>query len=178
MSSFPELLSDRLRLRQFTDADLPNVYEGLSDPEVIKYYGVSFKTLDETKEQMTWFADLELSGTGIWWAITSKHDGAFYGGAGLNDISKEHRKAEIGMWLLPKYWGNGILSETMPLVFNYAFEQIKLHRIEGFVENTNEKCKKAIRKVGLEYEGTMKDCEFKNGQFIDVDIYARLNKVH
>ncbi len=58
-TNFPILKSERVILRQFKDTDLENVFIGLSHPEIIKYYGISFDTLEATKEQMTWFADLE-----------------------------------------------------------------------------------------------------------------------
>lgn len=173
MKTFPRIETERLILRQFDQSDLNNVFRGLSDPEVIRYYGVSFKTLEATKEQMQWFADLEKKGTGIWWAVCKKSDGAFVGGGGLNDLSKEHRKAEIGFWLLPEFWGKGIMKEAMAAIFDYSFTTLNLHRIEGFVESDNVKCKRAVEKVGFIYEGTMRECEVKNEQFVSVDIYAR-----
>ena len=42
---FPTIKTEKLLLRQFADSDLENVFKGLSNPEVIKYYGVSFQTL-------------------------------------------------------------------------------------------------------------------------------------
>ena len=172
--TFPSLESDRFTLRQFTHNDIENVFKGLSHPEVIKHYGVSYHSLEATKAQLTWFSNLEKSGSGIWWAICSKKDGTFVGAGGLHDISHENKKVEIGFWLLPENWGKGIMSETMPLIFNYAFNTIGLHRIEGFVDSRNTKCKKAVTKLGFKLEGTMVDCEIKNGQFISLDIYAKL----
>lgn len=83
-SPFPILNSDRLVLRQFTADDLGNVFKGLSHPDVVPFYGVSFATKDETKEQMTWFAELEKNETGIWWAHCSVKDNVFLGAGGLN----------------------------------------------------------------------------------------------
>ncbi len=176
-TKFPILESERVILRQFTDNDLENVFKGLSHPDIIKYYGISFKTLEATKEQMTWFADHEKNETGIWWAVCNKDDGTFMGAGGLNDLSKENKKAEIGFWLLPEHWGKGIMTETMPLIFNYAFTTIGLHRIEGFVETENIACKKALKKLQFNLEGTMQDCEIKNDAYISVDIYSKINKV-
>jgi len=31
-----------------------------------------------------------------------------------------------------------------------------------------------MEKLNFEYEGTMKECEIKNGRFISLDIYAKL----
>lgn len=92
----------------------------------------------------------------------------------MNDISAKHKKAEIGLWLLPDFWGKGIMSEVMPLICKYAFEELGIHRVEGFVESENRNCKNAMAKLDFQHEGTMKDCEMKNGKFITIDIYAKL----
>ena len=173
-AKFPILESQRVVLRQFNDSDLENVFKGLSHPDIIKYYGISFDSLESTKEQMKWFADLERDEKGIWWAVCSKIDGKFLGAGGLNDLSKENKKAEIGFWLLPENWGKGLMTETMPLIFNHAFNRIGLHRIEGFVESENTNCKKALAKLNFNLEGTMQDCEIKNGEYISVDIYSKI----
>lgn len=171
---FPTLESERTILRQFTPSDLENVFRGLSHPDVIKYYGVSYDTLEATKEQMEWFSNLEKTETGIWWAICDKESGQFLGAGGLNDLSQEHKKAEIGFWLLPESWGKGYMTETMPIILNYSFDVIGLNRIEGFVDSQNKNCKRAIGRLNFNHEGTMQECEFKNGEFISTDIYSKI----
>ncbi len=170
----PILDSKRVLLRPIINSDLEHVFKGLSHPEVIKYYGISFNSLEATKEQMIWFANLEKNGTGIWWAVCSKDSGRFLGAGGLNNLSKKNKKAEIGFWLLPEHWGKGFMTETMPLIYNYAFDTIGLHRIEGFVDTENVNCKNALGKLQFNFEGTMQDCEFKNGAFISIDIYSKI----
>lgn len=173
---FPIIKTERVLLRQFVDSDLENVFKGLSHPEIVKYYGVNYDTLDSTKEQMNFFSDLERNGTGIWWAICSLDNSIFYGAGGLNNLIKEHKKAEIGFWLLCDYWGKGLMKEVMPLICNYGFDVLDLHRIEGIVESENTNCKRAMSKLNFNYEGTMKECEIKNGKFISLDIYASINQ--
>lgn len=173
-SPFPILKSERLHLRQFTDQDIQDVFRGLSHPEIIKYYGISFDSLEATKEQMTWFKDLEQNETGIWWAICSKEDRTFLGAGGINEWSKKHSKAEIGFWLLPEYWGKGLMKEGMELILNYSFDTLNIHRIEGFVEPENKNCKRGLAKLHFVHEGTMRDCEVKNGRRISIDIYSKI----
>lgn len=48
---FPILKTKRLLLRRFQETDLIAVYKGLSHPDIIKYYGISFDNLEATKEQ-------------------------------------------------------------------------------------------------------------------------------
>jgi ribosomal-protein-alanine N-acetyltransferase len=169
----PIIKTKRLLLRKFIASDLENVYKGLSDPEIIKYYGVSYKTLEDTEAQMQFFVDLEKEGTGIWWAVCSLDNKTFYGAGGLNSLNKVHKKAEIGFWLLTEFWGQGIMTEVMPIICNYGFDNLELHRIEGLVETDNLNCKNVMKKLDFKLEGTMKDCEVKNGKFISLDIYAK-----
>lgn len=166
--------TNRLLLRPFVDIDLDNVFKGLSHPKITKYYGVSFDSLESTKEQMMWFANHEKNGTGKWFAVCSLDNKIFYGAGGLNSLNKEHKKAEIGFWLFPDFWGQGIMKEAVPLICNYGFEHFGLHRIEGFVEAENINCRNAMAKLDFQHEGTMKDCEIKNGKFISLDIYAKI----
>ncbi len=166
--------SSRLLLRPFVESDIEHVFKGLSHPDIIKHYGVSFDSIEATKEQMNWFSELEKEETGMWFAVCSLNNETFYGAGGLNDLSKEHKKAEIGFWLLTDFWGKGIMKEAMPLICNYGFENLGLHRIEGFVESGNINCKNAMAKLDFQHEGTMKDCEVKNGEFISLDIYSKL----
>lgn len=173
---FPVIETDRFILRQLTDDDLENVFAGLSHPEVTKYYGVRFGSLEATKEQMDWFKNLETEKKGIWWAIGSKDYKIFYGACGFNNLDKQNRKAEVGFWLLPDYWGKRIMSEIMPLICDYGFKNLGLHRIEGFVDSENENCKKGLAKLEFNYEGTMVDCELKNERFVSIDIYALINR--
>ena len=175
-TEFPDIKSERLRRRQFRPDDIGNGFAGLSDPDVIKYYGISFDSLEATRLQMEWFAGLEKKGTGIWWAVCSPDNNIFFGAGGLNDLSKEHKKAEIGFWLLPRFWGQGIMGEAIPLICNYGFTTLALHRLEGYVDHENTNCKKALVKSDFIYEGTMRDCEIQNEKFISLDIYARLNE--
>lgn len=167
--------TERVTLRKFRSDDLDNVFRGLSHPEVIRYYGVSFQTREDTLEQMEFFENLENEGTGIWWAVCSADGKVFYGAGGINNINREHRKAEVGFWLIPEFWGKGIMQEAMTLICRYAFEELGMHRLEGFVETENLNCKKAIEKAGFMYEGTMADFEIKNNRYISIDIYALIN---
>lgn len=171
---FPILKTDRLTLRQVVPDDVGNVFRGLSHPDVIRYYGVSFDSLVATQAQMNWFAALERNGTGIWWAICSRTNETFYGACGFNNLSKMHHKAEIGFWLLPEYWNCGIMSEALARICEYGFAALGLHRIEGFIETENANSKRTLAKLGFVHEETQRDCEVKNGKLISLDRYAKL----
>jgi ribosomal-protein-alanine N-acetyltransferase len=173
---FPHFETDRLRLRQITEDDLENIFSGLSHPGVIKYYGVNYKNLDDTWEQLEWYAELERTRAGIWWAITSAEDNSFCGAIGYNNLSREHKKAELGFWLLPEYWGKGYVQEALGVVLEYAFQKLHLHRIEAFVETENISSQNTLQKCHFQQEGVLRDSEIKNGRFISVAIFSIINQ--
>jgi ribosomal-protein-alanine N-acetyltransferase len=39
---FPTIRTERLLLRQIEESDLSNIFQGISDVDIIKYYGVSY----------------------------------------------------------------------------------------------------------------------------------------
>lgn len=166
-----QLKTEKILLREIESYDIENVFKGLSNPDIVKYYGVSFTSLAETKTQMDWFADAKQQ----WFAICDVKSTTFLGAGGFNDICLQNRKAEIGLWLFPEYWGKGIMKEAIPLLCKYAFTNLQLHRIEGFVDSKNKNCKRALSKLDFQFEGTMKDCELKQDQFISLDIYSKIN---
>lgn len=175
MLTFPEIYTERLFLRKIVMEDQQDIFQGLSHPEVIKFYGVNYSTFEATLEQMKWYSNLEKSGSGIWWAISST-TGDFMGAIGFNDLIEEHKKAEFGFWLLPKFWRKGYITEAAGEVIKYGFEKLKLHRIEAYVESNNLASILTLKKLNFKNEGRMVDCEYKNGEFISIDIFARITE--
>jgi ribosomal-protein-alanine N-acetyltransferase len=171
---FPTFTTERCLLRKIVASDQQKIFEGLSHPEVIRYYGVSFNSFDATTEQMKFYDDLLENETGIWWAVCLLNSGEFIGACGLNNWNKEHRKAEIGFWLMPSSQGKGYMKEVVPHVVKYGFDNMNLHRIEAVVESENTSSSGLLKKLEFAYEGTHKECEIKNGSFIDLDYFARL----
>ncbi len=171
---FTPIHTERLVLREIVASDLASIFKGLSHPDIIRYYGIHFDTLEATREQMHWFAALVKEERGIWWAVCDRETRDFLGAGGFNDWNKEHRRAEIGFWLLPEAWGKGFMKEAMEKICDFGFSQMGLQRIEGFVETENTNCQKGLAKLDFDLEGTMRDYELKNGKWIDVSIYAKL----
>ncbi|MGB2129504.1 MAG: GNAT family N-acetyltransferase [Flavicella sp.] len=159
-------------LQQIVISDISVVFKGLSNSKITKYYGVHFDTLEATQEQMNWYAALEENGTGIWWAIRTSAQGYFVGAIGFNDVDMALKKAEIGFWLLPDFWGKGILKEAILSVTSYAFKILKLQKLEAFVETENRNCIKALEKLNFNLDTTLLKCKSKNNTLISLYVYS------
>lgn len=171
--SFPVLESKRLLLRQIIATDQEAVFKGLSDPEVIKYYGVSFESLEATEEQMIWFSELENTKAGVWWAICTKDDNQFLGAAGINDLIKNESKAEIGFWLYPENWGQGYVFEALSMILVQVFNNMNINKLEAFVETKNTASAKVLKRLGFYLETILLNSELKNGIPISLNVFVK-----
>jgi ribosomal-protein-alanine N-acetyltransferase len=169
---FPQLTTERFILGQVEASDLPFLLEGLSDPIAVPYYGIYFNSLDDTRAQLEWYTKNWNEGTGIHWKISSKGNRDFIGVISVYQYKAEHNKAELGYWILPRFWRQGIATEVLPPVMSYWQREKGLHRLEAFIEEGNEASIRLLQKSGFQFEGTMRDCEIKFGKYISLLIYS------
>ena len=173
---FPNLSTARLKLRQPEAKDLDQVYKGLSDKDVIEFYGIAYRSKEEARAQIEWYDYVWQNEEGIYWVITDATTGKFLGTAGLYHWMHANRKAEISFWLLPSAWGKGYMQETLAPILKYAFDTMELNRVEAMTEQGNDRADKLLGKIGFQKEGTLRDCELKEeaDQFISLNMYGLL----
>lgn len=174
-ASFPEFSVPHYTLRQIQADDIGIVYQGLSDPEVIKYYALSYDSLEATKVQMQWFEQIVAEDQGIWWGIARADNNELVGACGFYDWDHTHRSTELGYWLLPAYWGNGIMKASLPIIMRYALDVMKVHRIHADVETENPASWQLLEKLGFTREGMLRDVECKDGRFLSLYKYSVLS---
>ena len=164
-----------VHLTSISSDDIHHVHRGLSHSDVIRYYAVSFLTLEAAQEQMDWYATIEREGTGKWWAIREVVSNTFLGAIGINNIVAQHRRCELGFWLLPEHWRKGIVAKVLPQVLDHAINTLGLHRMEAQVETENHASRKLLERFGFKHEGTLRECEWKDGNPISLDVFALLS---
>jgi RimJ/RimL family protein N-acetyltransferase len=100
-------------------------------------------------------------------------DGKPVGSIGLHlqtDILRKN--AEIGYWLGEQYWGKGIITQAVPQMIDYGFNNMDIVRIFARIFETNKASQKVVEKCGFILEGKYEKTIFKNNEFIDELIYA------
>lgn len=81
-------------------------------------------------------------------------DNRLIGEINLNNVTRGAlQSATIGYWIDQRYAGNAYTSEAVVIVLKYAFEQLRLHRVEICIVPRNERSRKVIEKLGLRDEG-------------------------
>jgi RimJ/RimL family protein N-acetyltransferase len=95
------------------------------------------------------------------------------GSIGL-EIATEHRHARMGYWLGVPYWNQGYGTEAVNAVLAYGFNQRHLHRIYAPHFLNNPASGRVLKKVGMTYEGRMREHYRRFGQYVDVELYGML----
>jgi ribosomal-protein-serine acetyltransferase len=104
------------------------------------------------------------------------HKEEFAGLIGFNDIDWLNKKTEIGYWLTEKMQGKGIITLCAEKLIKYAFQKLKLNRIQIKVAAGNYKSAAIPKRLGFSFEGLERSGELHGKQFHDLEIYSFLKK--
>lgn len=175
---FPVLRTERLVLREVTAEDSQWYFKHFNIREIAEgqeYPGP--KDLDAARQELKiYFTDNFMNDTGIRWGITLKGSNELIGSAGLYKWIKKTSQVETGYDLDPKYSGQGIMTEAMTAIIQHAFEVMKVNRIEALVSPRNEGSLRLVRRLGFHKEGTLREHNFYNGEFIDDFLFSLLKR--
>jgi ribosomal-protein-alanine N-acetyltransferase len=171
MASLPTFETKRLRVRPYSEADIPELLPLIGTREVA---ATTLRIAHPyTEQDARAFLELAKEPGKMWLAITLLSDGRQIGGIGMR-IEEQHRHAELGYWLGVDYWGQGYATEAGREMIRYGFEQLDLHRIFATHFAHNPASGNILRKLGMRHEGCQREHLLKWGQFVDSEIYGLL----
>lgn len=144
---FPGLKTERLTLRQLESNDEQEIFSLRSDVETNKYIGRQLaNTIDDARDFILKINENSNKNESLYWAITLNGKNRLVGIICLFSFSGENDKCEIGYELLPEFQGQGIMQEAVQKVLDFAFNTIKVRRIEAFIHRDNQRSIKLLQK--------------------------------
>jgi RimJ/RimL family protein N-acetyltransferase len=81
---------------------------------------------------------------------------------------------EIGYWLGESFWGRGIVSETVVALTEWAFSELRLVRLYAPVFARNTASARVLEKAGYGFEGRLRARYFRDGEYLDGLLYAKV----
>lgn len=116
--------------------------------------------------------------TGYSFCMWLKSERKVIGGISLNTIETFQKKATVGYWIGESYWRQGYGSEALEALIGFAFNKLKLNRLEAGVFVGNPSSGRLLEKYGFVCEGTKrKACICKaDGLIKDELIYGMLKE--
>jgi RimJ/RimL family protein N-acetyltransferase len=106
-------------------------------------------------------------------AITLRRDGSFIGSISLL-IDRPNECGEISYWITTSYWNQGYATECARRVVQYAFEAKGLNRVYAQHFKGNPASGQVLRKIGMTYEGCLRQHLKKWGHYEDLETYGIL----
>ncbi|MFW9973382.1 MAG: GNAT family N-acetyltransferase, partial [Candidatus Odinarchaeota archaeon] len=133
-----------LFLKKISKDDIEFVFESLNDQITTSYLSLGpIKTLEHSKRlikgylkywdnylQFNYIIELEDPG---------RIDKERIGSISLWNVNWQHFRSQVGIWIIPSYWGKGYGERALNLIKIIAFNHLKLNRLEAYVAIENER---------------------------------------
>jgi ribosomal-protein-alanine N-acetyltransferase len=81
---------------------------------------------------------------------------------------------EWGFAMGSPFWGSGLFAEGAQLVLNFAFDTLRVGRLEARACIANGRGNGALRKIGAVQEGVLRRSFLRNGQYLDQALWSIL----
>jgi len=176
-SNLPTIETERIILRKMSLNDAKDMFEYAQDSEVSKYTGwYTHNSIQDTKLFLQYTINNYKNNHISNWGIVHKAEEKFIGTAGFIDWNIEHSRAEIGYTLSGKYWRKGYMTEVVNAIIYFGFTTMMLNRIEAKCVIENIASARVMEKVGMKYEGILRQCMFVKGKYRDLKIYSILKE--
>ena len=147
------LETDRLLLREFTAADVDNLVELDSDPEVMRFLNGGIPTPREVIEQRILPGFLreyaEFQGLGVWAAI-EKATGEFVGWFAFHpEPGGSPTEVTLGYRLRRSSWGRGYATEGAWALVGNGFARLGVRRVSATTYQDNAGSRRVLEKLGM-----------------------------
>ena len=164
----------RLILRRYRTEDVQDLFEYLSDEEVVKYEPYKPLSFDEAKKSLEWRI-----GTGEMIAVELKSSHKMIGNVYLG--RRDFEALEIGYVFNRNYWRQGYAAESCEVLIQRAFSN-GIHRIYAECDPDNKSSWKLLEALGFQREAHFRKNVYfwkdETGKAIwkDTYVYAKLKE--
>ena len=127
------------------------------------------------RHRLSRYREDHAQGTAIAFFIFECGAGRLVGGITLGNI--RHGVAQsghIGYWIGERHAGRGLMTEAVNLLARFAFDTLRLHRIEAACIPDNVRSIRVLEKAGFRREGLLRSYLRINGIWQDHYLYARI----
>lgn len=151
------LETPRVLLRAMKGDDYTELQPLAAERETFKYFT---KELSDPQELRRWMNDAlqaRAGGQRMPFTIYDKDEKQICGCTSYGNISFYDKRIEIGWtWLGPQFMGAGVNRQAKFALLSYAFEVMRMERVEIKTDTLNERAKAALLKIGMIPEGVLR----------------------
>ena len=146
------LETDRMRFATWVPEDWRAFQKIATDPLVVRYLGTGEPWPDERLKE---FVARQCENWETYriclWKLLPKESDTLIGICGLQHLP-EGPDVEIGWWLAPSHWGQGLATEAARQAMAYGFEVCNLKRIVAIAQAANRDSLRVMERIGMRFE--------------------------
>jgi len=186
MSSPPIITAAVLDYRLAIDDE--TVVRPLRASDTAAVYECIMRNTEHLREWMTWIDGLNGPSDVAAWLRSAEREAyehsafkaaiwrrsALAGFIDLHDIDWKNGSASIGYWLDRTFTGQGLMTQAVQLLTEYAFEALNLHRLEIHVATENHASRRIPERLGFKLEGVLRGAQRLRGTYVDHALYATI----
>ncbi len=171
-----KIITHNLYLRPFQLNDITAEYiDALNDKGIVRLTETRHQEWDEESARR-YVKESNAEGVSQLIGIFLKESGKHIGNIRLFNFSR-HKRAELSIMLWDKVqWSKGYGAESILAVCDYAFNDLKLHKICADYYSVNTTSAKMFFKAGFEIEGLFQDHFLLDGEYVGSVRIAKFNK--
>ena len=165
-----------MTLRELTLADASSLYALLTTGDVSRFITPPPTTVDGFERFIQWTFERRWAGVNATFAVTVRDFETAIGIFQLRELEPGFSTAEWGFAIGAPFWGTGVFTEGAWLVTSFAFETLKVRRLEARAAVQNGRGNGALRKLGAVQEGMLKRSFLRSGEYLDERLWTILDE--
>ena len=175
MRTAPPLLTEKLLLRSLTLEDAQDVQHLAGERDIASTLSNMPHPYEDgmAEEWIRSCSGKFEKDEALNFAIIRRTDKKLIGGIELR-LDRENESGELGYWIGKPYWNCGYATEAARAVVAYGFEVLKLNRVHAKHFKRNAASRRVLEKIGMCYEGCLRQHVKKWGNFEDIIGYGML----
>lgn len=167
-------VDDDLVLKELQPGDEKDLFQIIDSQRNQLAKWLPFVELSTSVDFTKTFVDTYAASEGIPTTWTINFQQKCVGLVGLKDFDFDNHKTEIGYWLSSDYQHKNIMFRSCMRVIQYAFEDMKMNRIQLKAGMYNTRSRTLANRLGFKFEGIERDGELHSRGFIDLAVYGLL----
>lgn len=170
------LSTEQYDVRFAHEEDIGNIFHLLSTKSVVKYHPknpmvVEAQAMDEARRMVMQFDAKEAA----FWLVEERATGKVIARISLQQFNWMNASAQLVLDILPEYKVAKHVAELVHAVLTLAYEDLSLHRIEWFIQGTDQASTDLVSSLGFKHEGQLLSVFEFEGQWVDYQVYSMLN---
>jgi [ribosomal protein S5]-alanine N-acetyltransferase len=145
-------IESRVIIRRPTDADCETFIAAVGRSRSLHRNWINPKA--GTRAAFNKYFKSDSAGQNYRFLVILRETGELVGVINLNNVVRGYfQNAAAGYYAFPPHAGKGLMREGMLLVLKYAFQRLKLHRVEANIQAENRRSIALVKSCGFVREG-------------------------